>query len=110
MSIIATIKNMDIICDDVVDNILLDFLVGDKIHWKKQFTKCLKAITKLPQIYIEARRYDKDHIADMIKVIQFYCMEYFNTRDIYDHTEFYTYYRNNVLPLPRLRNRIVYMK
>ena len=101
---------MDIICDDVVDNILLDFLVGDKRHWKIQFTKCMEAIHKLPQLYIEARRYDTTHNADMIKVIQFYCMEFFNKRDVYDKTEFYTYYRNNVLPLPRLRNRTIYMK
>ena len=108
MSIIDTLTANGLY-DDVI-GIVLDYTCGDKKYWRTQFAKCLKAITKLPQLYIEARRYDPDHNADMIKVIQFYCMEYFDKRDIYDHTKFYTYYRNNVLPLPRLRNRIVYMK
>jgi len=108
MTVLDSLKDTN---NKIIDNMLSDLSEDiEKRQWQTRFAKCLNAITKLPQLYIEARRYDPDHNADMIKVIQFYCMEYFNTRDIYDHTEFYTYYRNNVLPLPRLRNRIIYMK
>jgi hypothetical protein len=41
MNAIATIKNMEIMSNDIVDHILLDFLVGDQTHWKKCFNLCI---------------------------------------------------------------------
>ena len=41
MSVIDTIKKNGFICDDVTNYILLDYIVGDKFHWKKQFSKCI---------------------------------------------------------------------
>jgi hypothetical protein len=35
------IKKAGLMCDDVANYVLLDYMVGDKKHWKKQFNKCM---------------------------------------------------------------------
>ena len=111
MTLVDMIKDIDIIPNDIIDYVLLDFIVGDKKYWKMNFDKCINAINDLSSLYVKARNYEEDHEVDMVLVIQFYCMEKdFNHRDSYDYTDFWVYYRNNVIHLPRLRDRIVYMK
>ena len=44
MCAIETIKKAGLICDDVANYVLLDYLVGDKKHWTTQFNKCIEAI------------------------------------------------------------------
>ena len=34
-------------CDDVANYVLLDFIVGSKIHWKKMFNKCIDDINHM---------------------------------------------------------------
>ena len=46
MSAIETIKTMGLICDDVANYVLLDFIVGDKPYWKKNFNKCIDVIQR----------------------------------------------------------------
>jgi hypothetical protein len=44
MRVIETIKKAGLMCDDVVNYIILDYLVGDKKHWTTQFNICIEAI------------------------------------------------------------------
>ena len=104
------IKDMDILPNDIIDYVLLDHIVGDIKYWKMKFDKCINAINELSSLYIKSRLFEADHVVDMVLVIQFYCMENFNHRDTFDNSELWVCYRKNVIKLPRLRNRIVYMK
>jgi hypothetical protein len=44
MSTIDMIKKAGFICDDVANYVLLDFMVGDKKHWKNKFNNCMDVI------------------------------------------------------------------
>ena len=56
MTTIAKIKNMGIMCDDVATHILLDFMVGDKKHWKTKFNHCINAMNDMRRLYYEDPR------------------------------------------------------
>ena len=112
MKIVDMIKDMDIIPNDIIDYVLLDYIVGDIKYWKMKFDKCINAINELSSLYVKERLsyFEGSQEVDMVLVIQFFCLENFNRRDTYDKSELWICYRNNVIKLPRLRNGIVYMK
>ena len=72
MNALDIIKNMRIICEDVVNHVLLDYLNGDKKYWQKQFNKCIEVMDGINQV---SNRYYGDNncfrIRDLIRNSQY---------------------------------------
>lgn len=62
MTAIETIRSMGIIYNDTANHILLDFMVGDKKHWKNQFNNCIYDMNSLKNVpYMRWIKYTDDY-------------------------------------------------